>query len=82
MHVTLDFDDAADMARKFDALSAGGKIDDAAAGHVLGREVRHADRRPRRLVDVQLPDDEVLTAPGTDIARWLERPHPHDRLGG
>ncbi len=27
MHVTLDFDDAADMARKFDALSAGGKID-------------------------------------------------------
>ena len=19
---------------------------------------------------------------GTDIARWLERPHPHDRLGG
>jgi len=27
MHVTLDFDDAADMARKFDALSAGGTID-------------------------------------------------------
>ena len=27
MHVMLDFDDAADMARKFDALSAGGKID-------------------------------------------------------
>ena len=27
MHVTLDFDDAADMARRFDALSAGGKID-------------------------------------------------------
>ena len=27
MHVTLDFDDPADMARKFDALSAGGKID-------------------------------------------------------
>lgn len=26
MHVTLDFDDAADMARRFDALSAGGKI--------------------------------------------------------
>jgi PhnB protein len=26
MHVTLDFDDAADMARKFDALAAGGKI--------------------------------------------------------
>jgi PhnB protein len=26
MHVTLDFDDATDMARKFDALSAGGKI--------------------------------------------------------
>ena len=25
-HVTLDFDDAADMARRFDALSAGGKI--------------------------------------------------------
>jgi PhnB protein len=26
MHVTLDFDDPADMARRFDALSAGGKI--------------------------------------------------------
>jgi PhnB protein len=26
LHVTLDFDDAADMARRFDALSAGGKI--------------------------------------------------------
>jgi len=26
LHVTLDFDDAADMARKFEALSAGGKI--------------------------------------------------------
>ena len=26
MHITLDFDDAADMARKFNALSAGGKI--------------------------------------------------------
>jgi PhnB protein len=26
MHVTLDFDDAEDMARKFDALSAGGKV--------------------------------------------------------
>ena len=26
MHVMLDFDDAADMARKFDALSAGGKV--------------------------------------------------------
>ena len=26
MHVTLDFDDAADMARRFDALAAGGKI--------------------------------------------------------
>ena len=26
VHVTLDFDDAAEMARKFDALSAGGKI--------------------------------------------------------
>ena len=26
VHVTLDFDDAADMARKFEALSAGGKI--------------------------------------------------------
>ena len=26
MHITLDFDDAADMARKFDALSAGGKV--------------------------------------------------------
>ena len=25
-HVTLDFDDAADMARRFDALSAGGRI--------------------------------------------------------
>ena len=25
MHVTLDFDDAADMARRFDALSAGGR---------------------------------------------------------
>jgi len=25
-HITLDFDDAADMARRFDALSAGGKI--------------------------------------------------------
>jgi PhnB protein len=25
-HVTLDFDDPADMARKFDALSAGGKV--------------------------------------------------------
>ena len=25
-HVTLDFDDANDMARKFEALSAGGKI--------------------------------------------------------
>jgi PhnB protein len=25
-HVCLDFDDAADMARKFDALAAGGKI--------------------------------------------------------
>jgi PhnB protein len=25
-HVTLDFDDAADMARKFDALSVGGKV--------------------------------------------------------
>jgi PhnB protein len=27
VHVTLDFDDPADMARKFDALAAGGKID-------------------------------------------------------
>jgi PhnB protein len=27
MHVTLDFDDPADMARRFDALSAGGTID-------------------------------------------------------
>ena len=26
VHVTLDFGDAADMARKFDALSAGGKV--------------------------------------------------------
>ena len=26
MHVTLDFDDATDMARKFEALSAGGKV--------------------------------------------------------
>ena len=26
MHVTLDFEDAADMARRFDALSAGGRI--------------------------------------------------------
>jgi len=26
VHVTLDFDDANDMARKFEALSAGGKI--------------------------------------------------------
>ena len=26
MHVTLDFDDPGDMARRFDALSAGGKI--------------------------------------------------------
>jgi PhnB protein len=26
LHVTLDFDDAADMARRFEALSAGGKI--------------------------------------------------------
>jgi PhnB protein len=26
MHVTLDFDDPADMARRFEALSAGGKI--------------------------------------------------------
>jgi len=26
LHVTLDFDDAAEMARRFDALSAGGKI--------------------------------------------------------
>jgi PhnB protein len=26
MHVTLDFDDPADMARRFDALSAGGRI--------------------------------------------------------
>ena len=26
MHVTLDFDDAVDMARKFEALSAGGKV--------------------------------------------------------
>jgi len=26
MHVTLDFDDPTDMARKFEALSAGGKI--------------------------------------------------------
>ena len=25
-HITLDFDDATDMARKFEALSAGGKI--------------------------------------------------------
>jgi PhnB protein len=25
-HITLDFDDPADMARKFDALSAGGKV--------------------------------------------------------
>ena len=27
MHVSLDFGDVADMARKFDALAAGGKID-------------------------------------------------------
>ena len=26
VHVTLDFDDAADMARSFDALAAGGKV--------------------------------------------------------
>ena len=26
MHVTLDFDDATDMARKFEALSTGGKV--------------------------------------------------------
>jgi PhnB protein len=26
VHVTLDFDDATDMARKFEALSTGGKI--------------------------------------------------------
>ena len=26
LHVTLDFDDATDMARKFEALSSGGKI--------------------------------------------------------
>lgn len=26
VHITLDFDDAAEMARRFDALSAGGKI--------------------------------------------------------
>ena len=26
MHITLDFDDATDMARKFEALSAGGKV--------------------------------------------------------
>ena len=26
VHITLDFDDGADMARKFDALSAGGKV--------------------------------------------------------
>ena len=26
LHVTLDFDDAADMAKKFDALAAGGKV--------------------------------------------------------
>ena len=25
-HITLDFDDAADMARRFDALAAGGKV--------------------------------------------------------
>jgi PhnB protein len=27
VHVVLDFDDPADMAEKFDALSAGGKVD-------------------------------------------------------
>ena len=26
--------------------------------------------------------DKAEKALGTDIARWLERPHPHDRLGG
>lgn len=26
VHVTLDFDDAAEMARKFDALAVGGKV--------------------------------------------------------
>ena len=26
MHITLDFDDTAEMARRFDALSAGGRI--------------------------------------------------------
>src|SRR5207244_3489828 len=26
MHVTLDFDDATEMARKFEALTAGGKV--------------------------------------------------------
>jgi hypothetical protein len=26
--------------------------------------------------------EKAEKALGTDIARWLERPHPHDRLGG
>ena len=64
-HVMLDFDDAVDMVRKFEALSMG-QDHHGAPGYVLGREVRHAHRRPRRAVDVQLREPEELSWRSSD----------------
>src|SRR5262249_42491934 len=47
--------------------------DDAAAGHLLGREVRHAHRLLRRAVDVQLHDEEGVAMRSATITTPSDR---------
>ena len=52
--VTLGTDEPAEAERVFAALAAGGTVDDADRGDVLGASLRHADRPLRHALDDQL----------------------------
>ena len=69
VYLNLEPDTRAEAKRLFDALSAEGKVEMPAAGHVLGRVLRQPHRPVRRALDGELRQQGL-----TSRLRWGLRP--------